>query len=135
TMNKVPYCLDNIRALAEDAELRGLLDVMYVIDQGSDRLRDHAEELDPLAEQMGGQLRVIEQANVGGSGRSSRSIYASATAGTSTYVINCDADIALEPESLIRMTTFADFATRPTIVGAHMSDLNNRSVLHTSGEI
>ena len=135
TMNKVPYCLDNIRALAEDPELRGLLDVMYVIDQGSDRLRDHAEELDPLAEQMGGQLRVIEQGNIGGSGGFSRGMYESATAGTSTYVINCDDDIVLEPESLIRMTTFADFATRPTIVGAHMFDLNNRSVLHTFGEI
>src|SRR5699024_2050162 len=72
TMNQVPYCLDNIRALAEDPELRGLLDVMYGIDQGSDRLRDHAEELDPLAEQMGGQLRVIEQGNIGGSGGFSR---------------------------------------------------------------
>src|SRR5699024_12774857 len=65
TMNKVPYCLDNIRALAEDPELRGLLDVMYVIDQGSDRLRDHAEELDRLGEQMCGQLRVIEHGSIG----------------------------------------------------------------------
>lgn len=135
TMNKVSYCLDTIRTLAGDAELRELLDVMYVVDQGSDRLRDHAVELDPLAEQMGEQLRIIEQGNIGGSGGFSRGMYESATAGASTYVINCDDDIVLEPESLIRMTTFADFATRPTIVGAHMFDLSNRSVLHSFGEV
>jgi galactofuranosylgalactofuranosylrhamnosyl-N-acetylglucosaminyl-diphospho-decaprenol beta-1,5/1,6-galactofuranosyltransferase len=135
TMNKVEYCLENIRTLAEDPDLRELLDVMYVIDQGSDRLSDHPEELAPLQESMGAKLQVIEQGNIGGSGGFSRGMYEAATAGTSTYVINCDDDIVIEPESLIRMVTFADFATRPTLVGAHMFDLNNRSVLHTFGEV
>src|SRR5690625_4501006 len=134
TMNKVAYCLENIRTIAQDPDLRSLLDVMYVIDQGADRLSDHAEELGELQDSLGAQLEVIEQGNIGGSGGFSRGMYEAATAGTSTYVINCDDDIVLEPESLIRMTTFADFATRPTIVGAHMFDLNNRSVLHTFGE-
>lgn len=134
TMNKVEYCLDNIRTLAEDPELRSMLDVMYVIDQGSDRLRDHPEQLDPLQEQMGGQLQIIEQGNIGGSGGFSRGMYEAATEGSATYVVNCDDDIVIEPESLVRLRTFADFATRPTIVGAHMFDLNNRSVLHTFGE-
>ncbi|ASK64935.1 glycosyl transferase [Brachybacterium avium] len=135
TMNKVEYCLENIRTVSEDADLRGLLDVMYVIDQGADRLNDHAEELAPLQEALGAQLQIIEQGNIGGSGGFSRGMYEAATAGTSTYVINCDDDIVIEPESLIRMMTFADFATRPTLVGAHMFDLNNRSVLHTFGEV
>ena len=135
TMNKVEYCLANIRTVAEDPDLRALLDVMYVIDQGSDRLSDHPGELAPLQESLGDALRVIEQGNIGGSGGFSRGMYEAATAGSSTYVVNCDDDIVMEPESLIRMTTFADFATRPTIVGAHMFDLNNRSVLHTFGEI
>ncbi|GAA4521598.1 glycosyltransferase [Brachybacterium paraconglomeratum] len=135
TMNKVEYCLDNIRTLAEDDDLRALLDVMYVIDQGSDRLNDHAEELAPLQESLGSKLKVIEQGNIGGSGGFSRGMYEASTGGASTYVINCDDDIVIEPESLIRMVTFADFATRPMLVGAHMFDLNNRSVLHTFGEV
>ncbi len=135
TMNKVEYCLENIRTIAEDPDLRELLDVMYVVDQGKDRLTDHPQELAPLQQQLGGQLRIIEQGNIGGSGGFSRGMYEAATAGASTYVINCDDDIVIEPESLIRMTTFADFATRPTLVGAHMFDLNNRSVLHTYGEV
>lgn len=135
TMNKVEYCLENIRTVAEDPDLRDLLDVMYVIDQGADRLSDHAEELGALQDSLGDQLQIIEQGNIGGSGGFSRGMYEASTAGASTYVINCDDDIVIEPESLIRMTTFADFATRPTLVGAHMFDLNNRSVLHTFGEV
>src|SRR5690606_2445130 len=61
TMNKVEYCLANIRTVAEDPDLRALLDVMYVIDQGSDRLSDHPGELAPLQESLGDALRVIEQ--------------------------------------------------------------------------
>ncbi|MGP9539014.1 glycosyltransferase [Brachybacterium sp. AOP43-C2-M15] len=135
TMNKVEYCLENIRTIAQDGDLRSLLDVMYVVDQGSDRLRDHPEDLAPLSAELGGQLQIIEQGNIGGSGGFSRGMYEAATAGTSTYVINCDDDIVIESESLIRMVTFADFAVRPTLVGAHMFDLNNRSVLHAFGEI
>jgi len=134
TMNKVSYCLDNIRALAGNEDLRAVLDVMYVVDQGSDRLRDH-DELAPLQEAMGSQLQIIEQGNIGGSGGFSRGMYEAATANSSTYVVNCDDDIVIEPESLLRLKTFADFARTPTIVGAHMFDLNNRSVLHTFGEI
>lgn len=135
TMNKVEYCLENIRTVAEAPGLRELLDVMYVVDQGSDRLNDHPEELAPLQEALGAQLEVIEQGNIGGSGGFSRGMYEASTSGSATYVINCDDDIVIEPESLLRMVTFADFATRPTLVGAHMFDLNNRSVLHAFGEI
>ncbi|MBB5830920.1 glycosyltransferase [Brachybacterium aquaticum] len=135
TMNKVDYVVDNIRTVAEDPVLRELLDVMYVVDQGADRLGDHPDQVAPLQEDLGEKLRIIEQGNIGGSGGFSRGMYEASTNGTSTYVINCDDDIVIEPESLVRMTTFADFATKPTLVGAHMFDLNNRAVLHTFGEV
>ncbi len=135
TMNKVDYVLDNIATVAENTDLREKLDVMYIVDQGADRLGDHPEDLAPLQAELGEQLRIIEQGNIGGSGGFSRGMYEASTNGTSTYVINCDDDIVLEPETLVRLVTFADFATRPTLVGAHMFDLNNRSVLHTFGEV
>ncbi|GAB2547145.1 glycosyltransferase [Brachybacterium huguangmaarense] len=135
TMNKVEYCLANIRTLESDPALRAVLDTMFVIDQGSDRLSDHPDELEPLQRSMGDQLTIIEQGNIGGSGGFSRGMYEATQAGRSTYVVNCDDDIEIEPESLLRLVTFADFATKPTIVGAHMFDLNNRSVLHTFGEV
>ncbi|MCS6711030.1 glycosyltransferase [Brachybacterium sp. EF45031] len=135
TMNKVEYCLDNIRTIAESEDIRAVLDTMYVVDQGSDRLQDHPDRLAPLQRELGDQLTIIEQGNIGGSGGFSRGMYEAAVARRSTYVVNCDDDIVIEPESLLRLTTFADFCTRPTLVGAHMFDLNNRSVLHTFGEI
>ncbi len=135
TMNKVSYCFENIRTIAESPRLLELLDVMYIVDQGSDRLRDHADELAKLEAAMGGKLRVIEQGNIGGSGGFSRGMYEAAVAEVSTYVVNCDDDISIEPISLERLVTFADYATKPTLVGAHMFDLNNRTTLHTFGEI
>ncbi|WP_246954734.1 glycosyltransferase [Brachybacterium sp. Marseille-Q7125] len=135
TMNKVSYALDNVEQISKDARLREILDVMYVVDQGSDRLSDHPERLDEMQAAMGDQLEVIEQGNIGGSGGFSRGMYEASTNGRSTYVVNLDDDIVIEPESLSRLVAFADYATVPTLVGAHMFDLNNRSVLHAYGEI
>lgn len=135
TMNKVEYCLDNIRTIEANPALRDVLDTMFIIDQGADRLSDHPEELDPLQASLGDKLTIIEQGNIGGSGGFSRGMYETVEAGRSDYVVNCDDDIVIEPESLVRLVTFADYATKPTIVGAHMFDLNNRSVLHTFGEV
>ena len=133
TMDKVSYCIDNISLISKDSDLRDKLDVMYVVDQGSDRLRDHAE-IAELQDAMGDQLRIIEQGNIGGSGGFSRGMYEASTNGSSTYVINSDDDLDIEPESLLRMLTFADYTRTPMLVGAHMFDLNNRSVLHAFGE-
>lgn len=135
TLNKVSYCLDNIATIARTPEVRELLDTMYIVDQGSDRLTDHPDELAPLQQELGEQLQIIPQGNIGGSGGFSRGMYEAATNGRSTYVVNCDDDIVIEPETLLRLVTFGDFATRPTLVGAHMFDLHNRSVMHTFGEI
>jgi galactofuranosylgalactofuranosylrhamnosyl-N-acetylglucosaminyl-diphospho-decaprenol beta-1,5/1,6-galactofuranosyltransferase len=46
----------------------------------------------------------------------------------------CDDDIVIEPESIERLLTFASYCVRPTLVGAHMFDLYNRTALHTMGE-
>ena len=53
----------------------------------------------------------------------------------SDYALLLDDDIVVEPESIVRLLTFADHCRKPTIVGGHMFDLYNRSVLHTFGEV
>lgn len=134
TMNKVAYAFDNIATVAESSALRAIMDTMYVVDQGSDRLADYPEKLEPLAQEMGAHLTLIEQGNIGGSGGFSRGMYEAANNGSSDYVITCDDDLVLEPESVIRLVTFADFCAKSTLVGAHMFDINARSVLHAFGE-
>ena len=53
----------------------------------------------------------------------------------SDYVLLLDDDVIVEPESILRMVTFANYCKNPTIVGAHMFDMFDRSVLHAYGEV
>src|SRR5699024_2578126 len=106
TMNKVEYCLENIRTIAEDPDLRALLDVMYVVDQGKDRLTDHPQELAPLQQQLGAQLRIIEQGNIGGSGGFSRGML-------HTYGEVCDPWRIQPAVAIAEGTTGHDFAAEP----------------------
>lgn len=134
TFNRPDYCLENIRTIAESSDVRAVLDELIVVDQGNQRVRDE-DGFDDVAAELGDQLRIVEQANIGGSGGFSRAMYETVTAGRSEYVILLDDDIVLEPESILRLVAFADFTRVPTLVGGHMFDMYNRSVLHTFGEI
>ncbi|MFE9234550.1 glycosyltransferase [Cellulosimicrobium funkei] len=134
TFNRADYCLETIRTVAESPEVREILDELIVVDQGTKRVRDE-EGFDAVAAELGEQLRIVEQGNIGGSGGFSRSMYETVQAGKSDYVILLDDDIVLEPESVVRLVTFADYTRVPTLVGGHMFDMYNRSTLHTFGEI
>ncbi len=79
----------------------------------------------------GSKLRIINQANLGGSGRL-RQGHVRGRQNGSDYVLLLDDDIVIEPESILRMMAFADRCKNPTIVGGHMFDLYSRSALHTS---
>ena len=84
---------------------------------------------------LGSTLRVIEQANLGGSGGYARGQRESVVKGTATYLMCMDDDVVCEPEGIIRAITFGDLAKRPTIVGGHMFSLFSRSRLHSFGEV
>ena len=43
--------------------------------------------------------------------------------------------LSLSPKSILRTVTFANLRKEPTIVGAHMFDMFDRSVLHAFGEV
>ena len=45
-----------------------------------------------------------------------------------------DDDVVVETEGILRAVNFADFCRIPTIVGGHMFNLFERSVLHAYGE-
>lgn len=133
TLNRTDYVARLVSALAEADDLRGHLDRLYIVDQGSTPV-----ESDPAwpaaAAAMGEQLQLIHQDNLGGSGGFSRGMYETVTAGTSTYHLLLDDDIMVEPEGILRAVAFASHCRRATIVGGHMFDLMNRSVLHAMGE-
>lgn len=133
TMNKPGYCVANLAELGRYAEVLERLDEVLVVDQGTQRVQDAPGFADAAAA-LGGKLRIIEQANLGGSGGFARGMY-EAVRNESTWVLLMDDDIGIEPESLLRLMTFADHCKRPTLVGAHMFDLADRTVMHAFGEV
>ncbi|GAA5229697.1 glycosyltransferase [Arthrobacter cryoconiti] len=133
TMNKPDYCLNNARILAANPEALENVKEILIVDQGTKKVRDE-EGFAEVSASLGGKLRIIDQDNLGGSGGFARGMYEAVENG-SDYALLLDDDVVVEPESILRMLAFADRCKKPTIVGGHMFDLHNRSVLHTFGEV
>ncbi len=112
TFNRPEYMLDGLRTLGEATEVHELLDRVYVIDQGTDRVRNQPGFAD-AAKKLGDLLQVIEQGNIGGSGGFARSMDETVQAGQSDYVLLMDDDVKLDPEGILRAATFADLAPPP----------------------
>ncbi|WGX98451.1 glycosyltransferase [Nocardioides sp. L-11A] len=133
TMNRPDFCAKLLGQLGT-AELLPYLDTVFVMEQGSQLVRD--SEFFPGAEAgLDGRLRVLQQGNLGGSGGYARGQLESVRKGTATYAMMMDDDVVCEPEGIIRAVTFGDLAKRPTIVGGHMFSLYAKSRLHSFGEI
>ena len=122
-----------MRTLGDAPELQDLLDTVYVVDQGSNRVSAHPGFAD-ASKKLGDRLQVIEQGNIGGSGGFSRAMDETVRACRSAYVLLLDDDIKVDPEGIARAATFADLARRPTIVGGHMFSMYDRSLLHAFAE-
>jgi len=133
TLNKPDFCINNLRLLADAPEALAHVKELILVDQGTQKVAD-AEGFAEVATALAGKLRIINQDNLGGSGGFARGMY-EAVANGSDYALLMDDDVVVEPESIIRLLTFADMCKTPTIVGGHMFDLYNRTVLHTFGEI
>ena len=83
---------------------------------------------------LGDQLSVIHQANLGGSGGFSRSMYETTYNEGSRYVLLLDDDVLVEPEGMLRARPSPICAARrPSSVG-HMINMYVRSLLHAYGE-
>ncbi|ORC18852.1 MULTISPECIES: glycosyltransferase [Rothia] len=133
TMNKVQYCIDNIRSLGNNLDALETVKEILIVDQGTDKVQDHPD-FEEVVAPLAGKFRIINQANLGGSGGFARGMFEAVNNG-SDYVLLLDDDVVVEPESILRLITFADYCKNPTIVGGHMFDMYDRSVLHAFGEV
>jgi galactofuranosylgalactofuranosylrhamnosyl-N-acetylglucosaminyl-diphospho-decaprenol beta-1,5/1,6-galactofuranosyltransferase len=134
TYNRPVDAVAALEALVEDETVRDQLHLVVVADQGNNHVRD-AERFPAVAEALGDRLRIIEQPNLGGSGGFARTIHEALTRSDATHVVLLDDDIQLEADSILRARAFAAYAKDPVIVGGQMLALQDRSVLHTMGEI
>ncbi|MEV5570986.1 glycosyltransferase [Spirillospora sp. NPDC052269] len=133
TFNRAKFCVDQLLALGGAPEVLDAVDAIHVVDQGTGRVREHAD-YDRAAAALGGKLNLVEQGNLGGSGGFSRAMDETLRAGASDYLLLLDDDVVTETEGVLRAVAFADFARTPTIVGGHMFNLFVRSQLHAYGE-
>jgi galactofuranosylgalactofuranosylrhamnosyl-N-acetylglucosaminyl-diphospho-decaprenol beta-1,5/1,6-galactofuranosyltransferase len=133
TFNRPDFCVDQLLNLAQDPAVLEILDEVLVIDQGTQKVTDN-ENYAEAAAALGPKLRIIEQANLGGSGGFSRAMNEAVSRGASDYVLLLDDDVVCELEGVLRAVTFADLAKQPTLVGGQMFSLYDRSVMHAFGE-
>lgn len=134
TMNRPDFCAKLLAQIGADDLVKGLLDEVLVVEQGTDKVVNSAE-FAKASDLLGDQLRVIEQGNLGGSGGYARGQLETLKKGTATYFMCMDDDVVCEPEGIIRAVTFGDLCRRPTIVGGHMFSLYDRSRLYSLGEV
>jgi galactofuranosylgalactofuranosylrhamnosyl-N-acetylglucosaminyl-diphospho-decaprenol beta-1,5/1,6-galactofuranosyltransferase len=133
-MNRPDFCAKLLAQIGSDEDVHAVLDEVIVVDQGKQLVSDDAG-FGRAEAALGDKLRVIRQANMGGSGGYARSQYETLEAGRSTYMMCMDDDVVCEPESIVRAVTFGDLCRRPTIVGGHMFSLFAKSRLHSFGEV
>ncbi|MPZ65623.1 MAG: glycosyltransferase [Pseudonocardiaceae bacterium] len=121
THNRADDCLDTLGALAGDADCMQVVDTVHVVDQGDDTVESRDAFRD-VARQLGSRLRYRRQPNLGGAGGFTRGLYEVAEGAHADHanVLFMDDDILLEPDTVIRMTAFANKAAEPVIVGAQM---------------
>ena len=134
TFNKPTYCIETLRALGESPDVLAVVDRVFLTDQGTDRV-DAQPDFAEVAGVLGKQLEVLSQANLGGSGGFSRAMSETLKRPESDFVLLLDDDVKIEPESILRAVALGRFATRPTLVGAHMFDLLDRPKLHAWAEV
>lgn len=135
THNRPTDCVKTLQALAADLPALDGLDVVYVVDQGDKRVSAQPE-FGQIQADLAGRLRYITQANLGGAGGFTRGMYeiAEVEAEHHANILFMDDDIVLEPESIIRLTAFANSARQPIIVGAQMLYALHPKRLHTGAE-
>ncbi len=138
TFNRPDYAVANARSIAASTDLREVLHEMLIVDQGTQLVQDEPD-YDQAMTEMRGRLRVIRQGNMGGSGGYSRGMYetlqGNADGARSDYFMTLDDDIKVDAESILRACAFADHCRVPTIVGSHMFDLYNRTLLNAFAEV
>jgi galactofuranosylgalactofuranosylrhamnosyl-N-acetylglucosaminyl-diphospho-decaprenol beta-1,5/1,6-galactofuranosyltransferase len=135
TFNRESECVETLNRLAADGTVMSLVESVMVVDQGTKPVAEH-QGYSAVASALGNRLRYLQQPNLGGAGGFTRGMYeASAGSGTDhAHVLLMDDDISLEPETVLRVTAFANRTTQPAIVGSQMLYLFHPERLHVGAE-
>ncbi|AKE42133.1 putative glycosyltransferase [Corynebacterium kutscheri] len=143
TFNRPTDAVAALEALALDPEVDAVIDTVILPDQGTKHPADE-QGYDAAVKHFGDRFFEFRQGNLGGSGGYSRIMFEAlggvdgtgkAGAKKSPYILYMDDDIVIEPDSILRALQVARFAKTPILVGGQMLNLQERSHLHSMGEV
>jgi galactofuranosylgalactofuranosylrhamnosyl-N-acetylglucosaminyl-diphospho-decaprenol beta-1,5/1,6-galactofuranosyltransferase len=134
TFNRPTDCVATLAAIGSDPLVHSIVTAVVIPDQGVNKVRD--QDGFPAAQAaLGDRLRIIDQANLGGSGGYARVMYEALENTDCEQILYMDDDIVLEPDSILRAVAFSRFARCPMLVGGQMLQAQARSRLHAWGEV
>jgi galactofuranosylgalactofuranosylrhamnosyl-N-acetylglucosaminyl-diphospho-decaprenol beta-1,5/1,6-galactofuranosyltransferase len=134
TFNRPNDCVKALQDLTSDPLVDKVIGAVIVTDQGTSKVRDHPD-FDAAAAPLGDRLSIHNQPNLGGSGGYSRVMYEALKNTDCQQILFMDDDIALEPDTVLRILALHRFAKTPMLVGGQMLNLQEPSHLHIMGEI
>ena len=142
TFNRPTDAVAALEALQSDPEVDAIIDAVLRPDQGTKHPADEPG-FPAVAKHFGDRLKIFPQGNLGGSGGYSRIMYEALggpdsdpqRATDSPFILYMDDDIAIEPDSILRAVAVGRFAKSPMLVGGQMLNLQERSHLHSMGEV
>ena len=136
TFNRPQDAVAALYALAEDPQVDEVIDAIIMPDQGTKHPADEPGYAE-ITEHFGDRFFEFRQGNLGGSGGYSRIMYEALGNKTpdSPYIVYMDDDIAIEPDSILRALQVSRYAEKPMLVGGQMLNLQERSHLHSMGEV
>ncbi|MGH3936533.1 MAG: glycosyltransferase [Pseudonocardiaceae bacterium] len=135
TYNRADDCLHTLSTLSRDGTALALVDAVYVVDQGNDTVESRSG-FDAVQRALGPKFHYLRQPNLGGAGGFTRGLYevTESSQASPPHILFMDDDIMLEPDTVVRLTTFANCAIAPTIVGGQMLYLLHPDQLHVGAE-
>ena len=134
THNRPDDAIATLLSLTVDPLLASIVDSVYVVDQGTDRVDSH-ERFGEVRVALGDRLRYRTQPNLGGAGGFNRGIHELTADGSAdSDIVVMDDDILCEPESVVRLSALSNNATRPILVGAQMLLLSETYRVHMTSE-
>lgn len=134
TFNRPADCVNALTALASDPLVNNVIGAVIVVDQGTDKAKDHPD-FPAAAAALGDRLAIHNQPNLGGSGGYSRVMLEALRHTDCEQILFMDDDIRIEPDSILRALALNRFAKIPTLIGGQMLNLQEPSHLHVMGEI
>ncbi|MGD9530027.1 MAG: glycosyltransferase, partial [Pseudonocardia sp.] len=121
TFNRPADAVATLTAIGADPLVLDAVTAVLVADQGTRKVRDQ-DGFEVAAARLGDRLRVLDQANLGGSGGYARVMH-EALGTACEQILFMDDDILLEPDSILRAVAFSRYSRHPMLVGGQMLSL------------